>query len=75
MTDSTFAAIPDCSDCGPSFEDVFPIASKWRRSIIQGEYLQKRVFDKEGNKVNTTIWKTKQKSLATKTGTNFNWGE
>jgi hypothetical protein len=49
--------MPDCSDCGPSLENVFPIASKWRRSIIQGEYLQKRVFGKEINKVNITIWK------------------
>jgi hypothetical protein len=29
-----FDAIPDCSDCGPSFEDAFPIASKWRRNIV-----------------------------------------
>jgi hypothetical protein len=50
MTDSTFAAMPDCSDCGPSLEDVFPIASKWRRSIIQGEYLQKIVFYKKKKK-------------------------
>jgi hypothetical protein len=39
-----FDAIPDCSDCGPSLEDEFPIASKWRRRIIQGEYLHKEKY-------------------------------
>jgi hypothetical protein len=49
MTDSMFEAIPDCSVCGPSLEDAFPITLKCRRSIIQGEYLKKESYSTKNN--------------------------